>query len=135
MSAVIIEKQQIYKAAGVICLLLIGFFTWIVVTTYGLVGKVDVIQENQKTGKELQQTMWHLVLDNNKILQTKAGEAENKEQHEKIMLKMEGLEIGLREISAGRKYTSSNYDTTNRYGGSYNKVTTKPPPLIYGTDN
>jgi len=128
-----VEHKIIYQISGGLSIILIGFFSWLVVGQFDNRSSIGVVQTETKSTKDIVEKMWVLVQENNKILGTKASEQENKEQHEKIMLKMESLEIGLREVAAGRKYSSCTPDTTNRYGGTYNKATTKPIPLM--TDN
>lgn len=126
---IVIANTDAIKIVGGIVILLIGLLTWIVVATYETKGDVRVMQVQQATNREFLKSIGSTVQANKEILETKANEDENTKAHDALSLKLDGLEIGLREISAGRKYTSSNYDTTNRHGGSYNKATIKPVPL------
>jgi hypothetical protein len=115
MSSVIIEKQQIYKAAGVVCLLLIGFFTWIVITTYGnkstgeiILIKVENIEKNiDKINVSMK--------DYNAVLQTKADKIENDKAHDRLSDQFDLIIIQLHEYRAGRSYGNNNQSSFTGY--------------------
>lgn len=104
MSSVIIEKQQIYKAVGVVCMLLVGFFTWLVIITFNNKSTGEITLIKVANIESVVRDVGILVKDNNKILQTKADALENNQSHERIQNQIDLWEIKLHEYRAGRSY-------------------------------
>jgi hypothetical protein len=64
---------------------LLGFFTWIVIMTFGTQATLEGMKAQYEERGKLQGLMWIKLEDNNQLLQSKANALENNDQH-KILL-------------------------------------------------
>jgi hypothetical protein len=64
---------------------LLGFFTWIVIMTFGTQATLEGMKAQDEERGKLQGLMWIKLEDNNQLLQSKANALENNDQH-KILL-------------------------------------------------
>jgi hypothetical protein len=123
-----IDSNLLYKLFGGVALLLIGLFTWLVVGQFENKSSVNVVQTEVKSTRNITEKMWSLVQENNKILQTKANEVENTKAHEDIMLKMDMLEIQIKEFASGRQYGN------NKSGNAHSENSLNTLPYSVNTN-
>lgn len=72
--------------------IMIGFFTWIVITLYSVNTKADVSYASDSERYALQEKMWVMLQENNKMLAGKADETTNVAQHNILMSEIKALD-------------------------------------------
>ncbi len=80
--------------------LIIGLLTYLVVNTFDVAKKVETVATRNEGVMALQEKMWAMIQENNRILTLKADQKENSDQHEIIMDKMDRLEINVDKLNS-----------------------------------
>lgn len=105
--------------------LVIGLLTWLVIQTYEL--KENVSKDSQKIDNivNIQEKMWNLIQENNKILGTKADKDENTKDHEYFMIQLHEInqKLALKGINGINKIS----ETYNNFDTIHNQVTYSAP--------
>ena len=79
--------------------LIISLLTYLVVCTFTVQKEVEKVAVSHATDVETNKKMWDLILENNKILHSKADQEINEKEHKMILDKLDMLETSVQKIS------------------------------------
>lgn len=83
--------------------ILIGFFTWIVITLYSVNTKTDIGNTQGMEREKLQEKIWVMLQENNTLLSEKADEKTNVAQHIVLMNEIKELDRKLVKLEYSNK--------------------------------
>lgn len=94
--------------------LLITFFTWLTLTINSIGTDIQVVKNEEMNKSELQEKMWNIIQENNKILSSKADQLSNESEHRILIEKTQQIEMKVDQIYRNRKSFGENIkiDTT-----------------------
>lgn len=101
--AVVVMTKNLWKDYGTKLLwiaipLFISLMIWLVSMTFTTQGSVKAIETQQSERAKLDDKMWDLVQQNNRILQDKADQESNEREHKEIMGRLSDVEVKLDKI-------------------------------------
>ena len=100
--------------------LVIGLLTWLVVNTFAVKEQTAVIAERNNATLQMQEKIYKMASDNNRILLEKADKIENENAHHVMFQKLDELN-GKVDIITRRQI---------KYLGLMNAIPYKEPPMV-----
>lgn len=94
--------------------LLASILGWLMISQYNVNGTLSKLVEQGDQRGQVQERMWNMVVDNNKMLISKADQQQNELDHGRIMVKLDKMDAELTKFTGKSRRYGSNFDTIIR---------------------
>lgn len=91
--------------------LVITLLTYLVVSSYARKEVDSIVSTKVENISNIQEKIWELVQENNKVLMSKADQETNEREHRAILTKVEQIDLRVNSIWKNEKYYSQTLDT------------------------